>query len=307
MPKIATIGFFDGVHRGHRFLFAQLHEHAKHHQLTPAIYTFDRHPKELLTGQAPAMLTTHDERKALLQNYGEVHFLDFAAVQQLTAEQFMRYLHDEQGVDALLIGYDHHFGSDRLKGFHEYEKIARKIGMHVERAHECLVDSLPVSSSRIRKLLAEAQIDQVNRLLGYSYSISGIVEHGNSIGATIGFPTANIRLDSAKQLPASGVYSVEVHLQAQQSTSVAIYKRSDLQGVSRRSTPYKALANIGTNPTVGNDHLSLEVHLLDFQGDLYGKSLTITFLSFLREEKKFSSLEELRDQIAEDIRKVLAK
>ena len=301
MPKIATIGFFDGVHRGHRFLFAQLHEFAKHHQLTPTIYTFDRHPKELLTGQAPAMLTTYDERKTLLQNYGEVHFLDFSAVQHLTAEQFMRYLHDEQDVAALLIGYDHHFGSDRLKGFSEYEKIARKIGLHVERAHECLVDGLPVSSSRIRKLLKAAQIDQVNRLLGYTYSVSGVVEHGNAIGATLGFPTANIRLNSAKQLPASGVYAVEVHLQAQQSSSNAIFERSDLQGVPRRSTPYKGVANIGTNPTVGNDHLSLEVHLLDFQGDLYDQSLTISFLSFLREERKFDSLEELKNQITADI------
>jgi riboflavin kinase/FMN adenylyltransferase len=278
-----------------------LHELAKHHQLTPAIYTFDRHPKELLTGQAPAMLTTYDERKALLQTYGEVHFLDFSAVQHLTAEQFMRYLHDEQDVAALLIGYDHHFGSDCLKGFHEYEKIARKIGLHVERAHECLVDSLPVSSSRIRKLLAATQIEQVNRLLGYTYTVSGIVEHGNAIGATLGFPTANIRLSSAKQLPACGVYAVEVHLQAQQSSSNAIFERSDLQGAPRRSTPYKGVANIGTNPTVGNDHLSLEVHLLGFQGDLYDKTLTISFYSFLREEKKFDSLEELRNQITIDI------
>ena len=280
MSKIATIGFFDGVHRGHRFLFAQLQEHARLLHLAPVIYTFDRHPKELLTGQAPAMLTTHDERKALLQNYGEVHFLDFAAVQQLTAEQFMRYLHDEQDVAALLIGYDHHFGSDRLKGFHEYEKIAHKIGLHVERAHECLVDGVPVSSSRIRKLMDAAQIDQVNRLLGYTYSVSGVVEHGNAIGATLGFPTANIRLSSAKQLPASGVYSVVAHV----------------NGVE-----YKALANIGTNPTVGNDHLSLEVHLLDFQGDLYGQPLTISFLHFLREEKRFASLDELKKQIAEDV------
>ena len=284
MSKIATIGFFDGVHRGHRFLFAQLHEHAKHHQLTPAIYTFDHHPKELLTGQAPAMLTTHDERKALLQNYGEVHFLDFAAVQQLTAEQFMCYLKEQEGVDTLLMGYDHHFGSDRLKGFHEYEKIAHKIGLHIERAHECLVDGVPVSSSRIRKLMAAAQIDQVNRLLGYTYSVSGVVEHGNAIGATLGFPTANIRLDSAKQLPAVGVYSVV----------------AQVNGVE-----YKALANIGTNPTVGNDHLSLEVHLIDFQGDLYDQPLTISFLSFLREEKKFASLDELKLQIAEDIKRNL--
>ena len=286
MPRIATIGFFDGVHRGHRFLFAQLHEHAKHHHLSPAIYTFDRHPKELLTCQAPAMLTTNDERRALLQNYGEVHFLDFAAVQHLTAEQFMRYLHEQEDVQVLLIGYDHHFGSDRLKGFHEYEKIAHKIGLHVERAHECLVDSLPVSSSRIRKLLAASQIDQVNRLLGYTYTISGIVEQGNAIGATIGFPTANIRLNSAKQLPAIGVYSVV----------------AQVNGVE-----YKALANIGTNPTVGNDHLSLEVHLLDFQGDLYGQQLSISFLSFLREEKKFASLSELKSQIAADVRFVHKK
>ena len=196
------------------------------------------------------------------------------------------------------------FGSDRLKGFSEYEKIARKIGLHVERAYECLVDGLPVSSSRIRKLLAAAQIDQVNRLLGYTYSVSGVVEHGNAIGATLGFPTANIRLNSSKQLPASGVYAVEVHLQAQQSSSNAIFERSDLQGVPRRSTPYKGVANIGTNPTVGNDHLSLEVHLIDFQGDLYGQPLTISFLHFLREEKKFASLDELKQQIAEDIKRI---
>ncbi len=305
MSKIATIGFFDGVHRGHRFLFAQLHEHAKRHQLTPAIYTFDRHPKELLTGQAPAMLTTHDERKALLQAHGEVHFLDFAAVQQLTAEHFMRYLKEQEGVEMLLMGYDHHFGSDCLKGFHEYEKIARKIGLYIERAHECLVDGVPVSSSRIRKLMDAAQIDQVNRLLGYTYSVSGVVEHGNAIGATLGFPTANIRLNSAKQLPASGVYAVEVFLQAQQSSSVAIFERSDLQGVSHRSAPCKGVANIGTNPTVGNNHLSLEVHLLDFQGDLYDQPLTISFLHFLREEKKFASLDELKSQIAEDIREAI--
>ena len=283
MPKIATIGFFDGVHRGHRFLFAQLHEHAKHHQLTPAIFTFDSHPKELLTGQAPAMLTTHDERKALLQNYGEVHFLDFAAVQQLTAEQFMCYLKEHEDVEALLIGYDHHFGSDRLKGFHEYEKIAQKVGLHVERAHECLVDGVPVSSSRIRKLMAAAQIDQVNRLLGYTYSVTGVVEHGNAIGAKLGFPTANIRLNSAKQLPACGVYSV----------------MAQVNGVE-----YRALANIGTNPTVGNDHLSLEVHLLDFQGDLYDQSLVIAFHRFLRHEQKFASLSALKEQIINDIQQL---
>ena len=281
MQKIATIGFFDGVHRGHRFLFAQLQEQAKLLHLSPVIYTFCEHPKQVLKGEAPAMLTTYAEREALLRAYGEVHFLDFAQVRHLTAEQFMRYLHEEQDVDTLLIGYDHHFGSDHLKGFSEYEHLGKQLGLRMLRAYECLVDSLPVSSSRIRKLLAAARIDQVNRLLGYTYSISGVVEHGNAIGATLGFPTANIRLNSHKQLPTSGVYAVLAHV----------------DGVE-----YKALANIGTNPTVGNDYLSLEVHLLDFQGDLYSKQLTIAFCSFLREERKFGSLEELQQQIAEDIR-----
>ena len=280
MPRIATIGFFDGVHRGHRFLFAQLQEQARLLNLSPAIYTFREHPKQVLTGEAPAMLTTYTEREERLRTYGEVHFLDFAQVRHLTAEQFMCYLHEEQGVDVLLMGYDHHFGSDRLKGFSEYEHVGKQIGLRILRAFECLVDSLPVSSSRIRKLLAAARIDQVNRLLGYTYSISGVVEHGNAIGATLGFPTANIRLNSYKQLPASGVYAVS----------------ANLDGVE-----YKALANIGTNPTVGNDHVSLEVHLLDFQGDLYDKQLTISFLSFLREERRFDSLEELKQQITADI------
>ena len=280
MPKIATIGFFDGVHRGHRFLFAQLHEHAKHYQLTPAIYTFDCHPKELLTGKAPAMLTTHAERKTLLQPFGEVHFLDFAQVQHLTAEQFMRYLQEEELVEVLLMGYDHRFGSDQLKGFSEYEKVARGVGLRVERAHECLVDSLPVSSTRIRKLLHEGQIKQVNRLLGYHYSLTGIVEHGNGIGAQIGFPTANIHIQSDKLLPMSGVYVAKSIVDNQ---------------------TWATVVNIGSNPTVGNNHVTVEAHLIDYQGDLYGKMLVIVFEDFIREERKFGSLSELQEQISEDV------
>ena len=284
MPKIATIGFFDGVHRGHRFLFAQLHEQAKLLHLAPVIYTFREHPKQFLTGEAPAMLTTYAEREERLKTFGEIHFLDFSKVQHLTAEQFMHYLHDEQNVDVLLMGYDHHFGSDRLVGFSEYEHVGNRVGLRVLRAYECLVDSLPVSSSRVRKLLADAKIEYVNRLLGYTYSISGVVEHGRAIGSTIGFPTANIRLDSPKQLPAPGVYIV----------------CANVDGVE-----YKALANIGTNPTVGNEYLSLEVHLLDFEGDLYDKRLVISFQSFLREEKKFASLSELQTQIKEDVKQLI--
>lgn len=278
--RIATIGFFDGVHRGHRFLFAQLKELAHEHDLEPLIFTFDRHPREVLTGVSPAMLTTSMERQHLLALHAEVRVLDFADVQTLTAEQFMQYLHEQENVDILLMGYDHRFGSDQLKGFSEYEKVARRVGMRVERAHECLVDGLPVSSTRIRKLLHEGQMKEVNRLLGYKYSLSGVVEHGNGIGRQIGFPTANIRIQSNKLLPMSGVYSAQALVDGKSIV---------------------AIVNVGNNPTVGNDKISVESHLIDFYGNLYSKEVVLNFDQFIRSEKKFASLNELQEQIAKDL------
>jgi riboflavin kinase/FMN adenylyltransferase len=278
--RIATIGFFDGVHRGHRFLFAQLKELAHEHDLEPLIFTFDRHPREVLTGVSPAMLTTSMERQHLLALHAEVRVLDFADVQTLTAEQFMLYLHEQENVDILLMGYDHRFGSDQLKGFSEYEKVARRVGMRVERAHECLVDGLPVSSTRIRKLLHEGQMKEVNRLLGYKYSLSGVVEHGNGIGRQIGFPTANIRIQSNKLLPMSGVYSAQALVDGKSIV---------------------AIVNVGNNPTVGNDKISVESHLIDFYGNLYSKEVVLNFDLFIRSEKKFASLNELQEQIAKDL------
>ena len=278
--RIATIGFFDGVHRGHRFLFAQLKELAHEHDLEPLIFTFDRHPREVLTGVSPAMLTTSMERQHLLALHAEVRVLDFADVQTLTAEQFMQSLHEQENVDILLMGYDHRFGSDQLKGFSEYEKVARRVGMRVERAHECLVDGLPVSSTRIRKLLHEGQMKEVNRLLGYKYSLSGVVEHGNGIGRQIGFPTANIRIQSNKLLPMSGVYSAQALVDGKSIV---------------------AIVNVGNNPTVGNDKISVESHLIDFYGNLYSKEVVLNFDLFIRSEKKFASLNELQEQIAKDL------
>ena len=163
MPRIATIGFFDGVHCGHRFLFAQLNELACERGLKPLIFTFDCHPREILTGVAPAMLTTSMERQQLLMLHAEVRVLSFADVQHLTAEQFMRYLQEQEDVEVLLMGYDHHFGSDQLKSFSEYENLARNIGLCVERANECLVDGLPVSSTRrtIHKICVTHIFEQV--------------------------------------------------------------------------------------------------------------------------------------------------
>ena len=280
MSHIATIGFFDGVHRGHRFLFAQLQEQAKSLQLAPIIFTFEQHPKQVLTGKSPSMLTSQVERVELLKHFAEVHVLSFEKVQHLTAEQFMQYLYYEEDVQVLLMGYDHRFGSDGIKGFSEYVKIAKRVGMRVERAHECVVDSLPVSSTRIRKLLNVGKIEEVNRLLGYKYSLSGLVEHGNGIGNQIGFPTANIAFETNKQLPMAGVYSAHALIDNQE---------------------FSAIVNIGNNPTIGNSRITVETHVLNFEGNLYGRLLTVQFQRFLRSEQQFSSLEELQLQIKKDI------
>ena len=283
---VATIGVFDGVHRGHRLLFEQLQSLAYAEGLQPVIYTFRQHPFEILRGQAPAMLTTLEERVAMLQCFAEVRLLDFREVQHLTAEDFMHRLHDEDGVQTLLMGYDHRFGSDRLTDFADYQRLAARVGLQVCHATECLDEGAPVSSSRIRHLIEQGRIEDANRLLGYPYAISGMVVHGNGIGSTLGFPTANISYSPSKLLPLSGVYSATV----------------DIQGMSFLHEKGRAVVNIGTNPTVGNICISVEAHLLDFSGSLYDHTLTIRFQRFIRPECRFSSLAALTAQIRSDLR-----
>ena len=330
IKTIATIGVFDGVHRGHRLLFEQLQSLARAEGLQPVIYTFRQHPLEVLRGQAPAMLTTLEERVAMLQQFAEVRLLDFREVQHLTAEDFMHRLHDEDGVQTLLMGYDHRFGSDRLTDFADYQRLAARVGLRIHHATECLDEGLPVSSSRIRKLIEQGQIEDANRLLGYPYAISGMVVHGNGIGNTLGFPTANIAYSPSKLLPLSGVYSATIDIQdTEQPTVYPIQTSSPLsegvrgslpsspegvmgslpgdadalvRGMKECSNRKNAVVNIGTNPTVGNTRITVEAHLLDFSGSLYNHTLTIHFQRFIRPERRFTSLAALTAQIRSDLR-----
>ena len=275
MSRIATIGFFDGVHLGHQYLLHQLRETGLKLGLTPAVVTFREHPKLVLTGDCPPLITTTDERLALLKEYtSHLICLDFRSVQSLTAEAFMRKLKQEYEVEVLLMGYDHHFGSDRLAGIDEYIARGREAGVQVllqEQAPEGAV-----SSTKIRHALTEGDIVEANRLLGHPYSLSGTVVHGRGLGRQLGFPTANILTSPYKLIPASGVYLTEVN--------------------GRR-----AVTNIGKNPTVGNAETTIETHIPDFSGNLYDEPLTLTFLRRIRPEQRFPSLDALRIQIAQDI------
>lgn len=283
MPRIATIGFFDGVHKGHRYLFKQLDKIGAERGLSPLIITFTDHPRvSLQSDYVPQLLTTTEERRALLSAFGEVVMLPFAQIQPLTAAQFMQRLRDEYDVAVLLMGYDHRFGSDRLKHPQDYHRLGEQNGIEVLTMNEFVEGEWHVSSTEIRAALENGNIAVANELLGRPYSLRGEVVHGKGIGAQLGFPTANIEPDSALQiLPRSGVYAVLVRTAALPWTP--------------------AMLNIGTNPTLGNDALSIEVHIPSFKGDLYGEHMDIRFLQFIREEKRFDSLEALRQQIKADV------
>lgn len=293
MAYCATIGFFDGVHAGHRYLISRLREEANRRGLDSAILTFEQHPETILCGTPKPLLTTFEERTALLKAEGvtEIFCFNFEVIQMMTAEEFMRILVSNCGVSVLLMGYDHHFGSDHLSSFADYQAAAARVGLTIlpiEQAPEG-----DVSSSKIRRALQRGAIESANIMLGYPYTLTGVVVHGRGLGRTLGFPTANLSLPADKILPANGVYAVECLISHSASDPTA-------EG-GLTSNSVSGLLNIGTNPTVGNDQVSLEVHIPDFEGDLYDTTMTIRLLRYLREEKRFDTLEALKNQIRQDL------
>ena len=259
-------------------MFEQLQTIAAQRGLQPLIVTFDTHPRTVLQSDyMPQLLTSLEERQALLNRFGEVLVLPFADVQPLTAAQFLQLLKDKYEVDVLLMGYDHQFGSDRLRRPQDYRRIGEQTGIEIITMTEFTEGEWHVSSTEIRQALENGNITIANDLLGRPYSLSGIVVHGNGIGHTIGFPTANIQPDCPEKIiPRAGVYEVMVNKK-------------------------RGLCNIGTNPTVGNAERTIEVHIPAFKGDLYDRTLTVDFIRFIREERTFASLPDLKRQIAEDL------
>lgn len=280
VKRIATIGFFDGVHKGHQFLFARLRALAEERGLAPLIVTFDTHPRAVLDADyIPQLLTSREEREKHLEQYGEVLMLPFADIQPLTALEFMTRLRDEYQVSVLLMGYDHRFGSDRLKHPQDYRRVGEQCGVEVLTLSEYVENEWHVSSTEIRLALENGNIIMANELLGRPYTLRGRVIHGKALGRTIGFPTANIApLDPLKVIPKTGVYLAYVDTPL------------------RDNTP--SFVNIDTNRLI-------EVYVPSFKGDLYDQILKIRFVRFLREERHFETLEELQAQIKEDVDSIL--
>ena len=284
--RAAAIGMFDGVHLGHRHLLQQLCAAASACRLQPMAVTFTAHPLATIAPQrAPRLLMPPRERRQALSALGvEVVALEFTPeLSALTAQQFMAMMHERYGVDMLMLGFNNRIGHDRLTEPAQYQAAGRAVGVEVLVAEE-LAEPSGISSSAIRRCLTEGNVDAAAVMLGRPYALQGRVVAGKQLGRTIGFPTANIAVEPAEMLiPACGVYVAQ----------------ADINDESRC-----AVLNIGHRPTV--DHsataaLSVEVHLLDFQGDIYNQLLRVNFIHRLRSERKFHSQQELRQAIAADV------
>lgn len=313
--SVATIGTFDGVHRGHRCLLDQVRIIADQRGLRAVAITFDMAPRAVLEGDSNVrtLLTTAAERVALLRWSGmdDVALLTFTpAMSQLTAREFMeQVLRRQLGVEVLVIGYDHRFGRGRVEGFDDYVRYGKELGIEVLRGDVCLVGDEAVSSTRIRRCIAEGNVAEAYNLLGYRYALEGRVVDGYKVGRKIGFPTANIQIDDVhKLLPADGVYAVKVY--SQWSTANGQQPTVNGQQPAHQDGndcpfSYMGMLNIGHRPTVNNgEERSIEVHILDFEGDLYGKALRIEFMERLRDEQTFDGLATLMEQLRADERRV---
>lgn len=282
----ATVGFFDGVHRGHRYLIDLLKEKARAKGLKTAVVTFPIHPRKVLQqSYQPKALNTFDERMKHLASTGidYCYLMEFTkAFSEIPAQDFIQKILSEQlNVKFLLVGYDHRFGKGRESAFEHYAAYGQACGMTVLSAPQWSEAEGHTSSTVIRNLLAEGKVKTAAEKLSYYYTLEGEVVHGNHLGRTIGFPTANIDLnDKDKLIPCEGVYAVRIGLQDES---------------------YSGMAYIGKRPTVTNQgELRLEVNIFDFDRDIYGEQLRVELLAFIRSDIRFDGLDKLKHQLAED-------
>ena len=288
-PCVATIGCFDGVHRGHQKVIRMVTDEARRRGLVPVVITFDRLPRQLFDPSfRPQLLSTLQEKAAYLEALG-VELLVVVPFTQafaaLSAEMFMReVLYRQLSVQVLLTGYDNRFGHDRSEGFDDYVRYGRALGMDVLQADAERVDgSTAVSSTIIRRLLSEeGRVELMPEWLTRPYELSGHIVPGEHIGHELGFPTANLAPENCEKLiPANGVYAVW----------------ATLDGTEDRMP---AMMNIGMRPTFEGHRQTLEVHILKEVGDIYGRRLTVAFVSRLRAERRFDDREALVAQLRLD-------
>ncbi len=291
LPKfknaVITIGTFDGVHKGHQQIIRQLKEEAQAIHGETVIITFHPHPRTIVPGRKPvSILTTRAEKIELLGKMGIDHLViipfDLEFSQQSPTEFIQHFLVEKFHPHTVIIGYDHRFGKGREGDYHLMEKMGKKFGFTVKEIPEQVLNDVTVSSTKIREALLHSEIETANNYLGHTYFFEGKVVEGKKLGRTLGFPTANIEVDDAEKLiPANGVYAVEIQ-------------------IDDETNLLKGMMNIGFRPTAGGTSRTIEVHIFDFEKDIYGKLIRVFVKYFLRKEIKFSGLDALKDQLKKD-------
>lgn len=282
IPAVVALGMFDGVHLGHRALIGQNVAEANRLGAKPVVFTFSNHPMEVLGGGV-RLLSSIPERDDLLRALGAEEVASVAFTRELaalSAEQFVELLLERWDVRALVVGYNYTCGVRGAGTPETLAEIGKTRGFSVLVVPPVLLEGAGVSSTRVREALEQGDVELAQRMLKRRYTLAGTVIENRRIGRRIGFPTANIAPETNRVIPKDGVYA-----------TVAC-----VNGAS-----YCAVTNIGTNPTVHGDHLTIETHMIDFDQDIYGERLTVAFRRYLRGELMFSSLDELKEQIRLDI------
>jgi riboflavin kinase/FMN adenylyltransferase len=285
---VITIGTFDGVHSGHRYIIQQLQETAAACDGETVIITFDPHPREvLLPGGAPVkLLTTLDEKIELLAQHGIDHLVIVPFTKEfseLSAQAYLEeFLIQQFNPHTIIIGYDHRFGHNREGGLELLEAEQNTYGFQLVEIPQQIVHDLAVSSTKIRKSLLDGNIQLANELLGYHYFLEGKVIHGDKMGRQLGYPTANIELpDPRKLIPAQGIYAIKVYL-------------------DKQPLPLNGVMSIGTRPTFDGVDLRLEAHIFDFSQEIYDRVLRVEMISYIRANLKFDNIEDLIVQMDKD-------
>ncbi len=287
---VVTSGTFDGVHIGHQKILKSLNEIATEKGGESVVLTFWPHPRMVVSqdSQQLKLISTITEKITLIEKLGVKHLLVVPFTREfseLSAEKYVQeILINTIGTKTLVIGYDHRFGKNRDGGFDYLEKNSTRFGINLQEIPRQEIEDLTISSTKVRSALTNGDVALASNLLGKNYQFTGIVAKGRQLGRQLGFPTANVQVkENYKLIPANGVYAVRVNV---------------------REVEYDGIMNIGNRPTVEGVGRTQEVHIFDFNSDIYGELVTVEILSFIRNEVKFSSLDELKNQIKVDSAKV---
>ncbi|MDO5615242.1 MAG: bifunctional riboflavin kinase/FAD synthetase [Cruoricaptor ignavus] len=285
-PLALSLGMFDGVHKGHQSILTEINKVANKKQLESAVLTFWPHPRLVFNPDEDLkLLNTIEEKTELIKKTGiqNLFLKEFnEPFRNLTGKEFVEKILVEQlNVKHLIIGYDHVFGKNKSGNFQLLQNLAPELGFEVEQMEAINIHQEHISSTKIRNAIEKGNILIANEMLGYNYPLSGKVIHGKKLGRTIGYPTANIETDPIKLLPKKGAYIVDVFVKNKQ---------------------YKGMLSVGTNPTVNGEQLTTEVHILDFDDQIYDEKIKVCFRDFLHDEIKFENLEQLIKRLDEDKR-----